>query len=293
MLALARLHTESLLTPRSAWSLTERVVTFTTTVRVVHCVHRDTEHLRAATHPADAACLTNGDQVVFWVGNRSDRCCAFLADTAHFGAWKLDDGEVTIDTNERCGRSGGADDLAAATRVHLDVEDLVSDRDELHLHAVARLHLRALAGNDLIACLHALRSQNVALLAVHVVNQRDACRAVWIVFQCNDRRRNVHFVRLAEVDVTEQTLVSSTAVADGDAALAVATGNALLTAYKALLRALLAQIREVGDRHLTSSRSRWFSLLHRHDGLENQALNWERSMALLFASSVTTAFLNG
>ena len=68
---------------------------------------------------------------------------------------------------------------------------------------------------------------DVALLAVGVVQQRDARRAVGIVFDGGDGRRNTGFVPL-EVDDAQLALVSAAAAPDGQVAAITASADALL-----------------------------------------------------------------
>ena len=78
------------------------------------------------------------------------------------------------------------------------------------------------AGDDDVANLQALRVKDVALLAVNVVQQSDAGRAVGIVLDgCN---LGGHAVLVAlEVDDAVTALVAAALVTGGDAAVVVAT----------------------------------------------------------------------
>ncbi len=257
----ARLHAESMLTP---WSLrvlkTDWRVSFTSSVWVVYGVHGLTENLRLLTLPTVTTCFSDRDEVVVRVGDASDRGVALVTNLAHFTAWKLDDGERSVETDENCTCSCGADNLSAAVRLELNVIDAVTDWNVLKHHAVSWLHFRALAADDFVIDLESFRSQDVALLTVDVMNESNVGGAVWIVLDRCNATGDPLLVGLLEVDETQKLLVSSSAVADGDAAQVVAARDALLTPREALFRALLRESREVGDAHLPSRVARWFLL---------------------------------
>ena len=77
----------------------------------------------------------------------------------------------------------------------------------------------------LVAHLEAVGREDVALLAVGVVEERDARRAVGIVFDRGDRGRHADLVAL-EVDDAVALLVTAAAEAAGDAAVVVAAAGA-------------------------------------------------------------------
>src|SRR3546814_16400707 len=70
------------------------------------------------------------------------------------------------------------------------------------------LDVRALAGDDGVADRQALRRQDVALLAVRVLDERDEGAAVGIVFQPRDLGRHVELAPL-EVDDAVGPLVAA------------------------------------------------------------------------------------
>ncbi len=55
-------------------------------------------------------------------------------------------------------------------------------------HRIARLHVDALAGDDIIADIQTLRRKNVSLLAVRIFDQCDEGCAVGIIFDPLDLR---------------------------------------------------------------------------------------------------------
>src|SRR3546814_20320838 len=83
------------------------------------------------------------------------------------------------------------------------------------------LDVRALAGDDGVADRQALRRQDVALLAVRVLDERDEGAAVGIVLQPRDLGRHVELAPL-EVDDAVEPLVAAATAPRRDAAEIVA-----------------------------------------------------------------------
>src|SRR3546814_17268339 len=79
------------------------------------------------------------------------------------------------------------------------------------------LDVRALAGDDGVADRQALRRQDVALLAVRVLDERDEGAAVGIVFQPRDLGRHVELAPL-DVDAAVESLVAAAPAPRRDAA---------------------------------------------------------------------------
>src|SRR6202044_1234156 len=95
--------------------------------------------------------------------------------------------------------AGAAGHLAAATGAQLDVVHGRTGRDEAHRQRVAGADVGLRAGLDVVADLQAVWRQDVALLTVGVVQQRNTAGAVGVVLNGRDLRGNVVLVAL-EVD---------------------------------------------------------------------------------------------
>ena len=104
------------------------------------------------------------------------------------------------------------------------------------------------AGLDHVADLQALRREDVALLAVQVVQQRDARGAVGVVLDVRDLRRHAVLVAL-EVDDAVAPLVAAALVARGDAPVAVAAAVLLERRQQRTLRLAARDVLERVDRH--------------------------------------------
>src|SRR5690606_6821833 len=126
-------------------------------------------------------------------------------------------------------------DLGTATGTHFNCVHHGADWDVAQGKVVARLDVCTRTGFHLCALLEVLRSDDVALLSVCIVQQSDASRTVRVIFDVCDLRRNAIFVMAAEVDDTVLTLVTAALVAGGHASLAVAAAALGQRAQKRLL----------------------------------------------------------
>ena len=166
---------------------------------------------------------------------------------AHLGAGQAQGGEVALLGHELDAGAGAAGHLAAAAGLELDVVDGGADRDVAQRQGVARTDLGAVAVLQRVADLHVLGGEDVGLLAVVVVEQRDAAVAVRVVLDGGDLGRHA-VLDAPEVDDAVALLVAATAVAGGLAAVGVAAAGAGLLGQQRLLGRGLGDLREVGDR---------------------------------------------
>ena len=158
----------------------------------------------------------------------ADRGAAVDRHASHLGGREAQGGEVALLGHELDAGTGRAGHLAAGAGLELDVVHHGADGDVAHRQGVAGTDVRALAGHQLVADVHVLGGEDVALLAVVVVQQGDAAGAVGVVLDRRDRRRDAVLVPL-EVDDAVLLLVAATAMAGRLAAVVVAaTGAALL-----------------------------------------------------------------
>ena len=86
--------------------------------------------------------------------------------------------------------TGGADDLTALARLELDVVDQGANRDVGDGQAIASANLGARSGHQRVADLEVDRCQDVALLSVGIVKQRQTRGAVRVVLDGRHDGRN-------------------------------------------------------------------------------------------------------
>src|SRR4051794_12677687 len=214
-------------------------------VRVVDRVHRRAARLRADAHVALAAGLADLHVLVVGVADRADGRAALRADHAHLAGRQAQRRHVAVLGHELDRGAGRAPELAAAPSVELDVVDDRADRHVPQRQRVAHRDLGAGPGCDGHADAQAVRREDVALLAVDVMQQRDVRRAVRVVLDRGDLRRHAVLATL-EVDLAVQALGPAAAVAGGLAAVRVAPAALLEPLDEALLRLGLRDLREVG-----------------------------------------------
>ena len=130
--------------------------------------------------------------------------------------------------------AGRAAELAAAAGAHLDVVHDRAGRDPRQRQRVADLDVRLLAGHHLHAHRQALGREDVALLAVEIVQQRDVRRAVGVVLDRGDLGGHAVLAAL-EVDAPVAALRAAAAVAARDAPVRVAPAGLRLALHQRLL----------------------------------------------------------
>src|SRR5690606_32299545 len=176
---------------------------FAAAVGVVDGVHGHTADRRANAHVTLAAGLAEVLVRMVGVRDRAHRRHAFLADHAKLARREADRRAPAVTADELRVGAGGARQLAALAGLQLDVVDDRTDRHARERHRVARLDVGLGAGDDIVAHGEALRRQDIGLLAVLILHQRDEGGPVRIVFDPLDRRRNVELATLEIHDPVE------------------------------------------------------------------------------------------
>src|SRR5690606_18675088 len=192
-----------------------------TTQWVVDRVHGHAAGLGADALPAVAAGLADLDELVLGVADLADRGPAVDRHAAHLGRGQAEGGVGALLGEEDDRRAGRTGQLAAATRLQLDVVHRGADGDVAQRQGVARTDLGTLAVLQAVADLYVAGRQDVALLAVEVVQQRDAARTVGVVLDRRDDGGDAVLVA-PEVDDPVPLLVAAATVAGGLAAVDVA-----------------------------------------------------------------------
>ena len=226
----------------------------TTTVRVVNRVHRHTANGRADAQPALAAGLAPVDVALLGVADLADRGAAALVDQADLTGRHAEVGHRALLRQQLHRGTGGAGELGAATGTELDRVDRGTDRDVAERQVVARLDVGPGTVLDAVTLRQVARGEDVALLAVRVVQQRDARGAVGVVLDVRDLRRHAVLVVTTEVDHAVGALVSATLVANGHTTGIVTAALAVQRANQRLLRRGPRDLDEVGDAGATTAR---------------------------------------
>src|SRR3954454_2369050 len=213
--------------------------------RVVDRVHRDAAHRRALALPTGAARLAQLDQLVLGVADGADRRLAGRQHQPRLAGGQAQRGHRAFLGHELDARAGRARHLGAGARLQLDRVHHGAHRDVAERQRVAGTDLGLGAGHQLVAARHAVGGDDVALLAVGVVQQGDPRRAVRVVLDVRDRGRHAVLVP-TEVDHPVPALVAAALVARGDPPVDVAPGLVTTLGDERLLGLVARELVEVG-----------------------------------------------
>ena len=195
--------------------------------RMVDRVHRDAAHVRLHAEPARATGLADLHVLVLDVADLADRRHARGLHVALLAARHAQRRELALARHQLRADARRADHLAALAGLQLDVVHDRAEGDVLERHRVAGPDLGVGARHHRVADAEPDGRQDVALLAVRVVQQRDARRAVRVVLDRRDLGRDAELVAL-EVDAAIQALVSAAAMPRRDVAAGVAAARLLV-----------------------------------------------------------------
>src|SRR6185312_3216519 len=219
----------------------------TTTVRVVDRVHGHAAHRRALALPAHPAGLAPVDVGLLGVADLADGGAA-----AHVDVADLPGGHPQLRVRPVLGYqldagAGRAGDLGAATGPQLDRVHHGAGRDVAQRQVVAGLDVGAGAALHPVTLAQPGRRDDVALLAVGEVQQRDPGGAVGVVLDVRDLGRHAVLVGPPEVDHPVGPLVPAALVPGGDPAGVVPATARVQRADQRLLRLGPGDLDEVGD----------------------------------------------
>src|SRR5258705_10178881 len=254
VLAAARLVALGRLAPRRHRVAAAGRLALAAAERVVHRVHRDAADVRTLAEPAAASRLADRHVLVIEVADLADRRQALDVDLANLARRHAHAGVVALARDQLHRGAGAARNLAALARLQLHVVNLRAERNVLQPQTVARQDVDLVARDERVADLDAVRLQDVALLAVRVREQRDARRAVRVVLDGRDLRRDVLLVAL-EVDHPVQALVAAAAPPGRQVALVVAAPGVVQVLRQRPVRLIRRDLVE-GERRLAAHTGR-------------------------------------
>ena len=190
-------------------------------MRVVNRVHHNTTDGRADALPAHAACFTPANVDLVGVSDLTNGCATANIHAADLGGGHTQHGVAAFFTKQLDGCTGGTSQLGACTGLEFHTVDHGTSGDVAQRQVVAGLDVGVRTRFDDGALRHAFGGDDVALLAITVVQQRNVCGAVRVVLNVSNLGRNTVFVVTTEVDQTVAALVSTTLVAGGDVTVGV------------------------------------------------------------------------
>lgn len=204
------------------------------------------------------------DVRLFGVTDFADGCAAAHVDVADFTGRQTELRERAVLRHELHACACGTGELGTATRTQFNRVHDGADRDVAQRQVVARLDVGRRTGLDAVALLQLVRRDDVTLLTIGEVQQRDAGGAVGVVLDVSDLRRHAVLVRALEVDDAVRTLVATADVTRGDATRGVTATGLRDRGEQRLLRRAARDLDEVGDAGTTTRRRRRLVLTDTH-----------------------------
>src|SRR6266542_477625 len=252
------------LAPRAHRVAATRALALAAAERVVDRVHGHAARVRTLAAVAVAPRLAPVDQVVPGVADLADGGPAGHLDLADLTRGHPQRG-ATAFLGEQLDRDpGGAPQLGTAARAQLHGVHRGADRDAAQRQGVAGLDVRALAGLHQVPDVQAVRCQDVALLAVEVVEQGDAGGPVRGVLDRRDLGGHPVLVA-AEVDYAVALLGATATVPRGGAAVHVPPAGLRGRRQQRLLGSRLRHLGEVVPRGAAAPGRRWLVIADTHD----------------------------
>src|ERR1700678_491842 len=214
---------------------------FTAAVRMVHRVHGHTAVGRTTSVPARASRLPVRYVFVIQIPHLAYVAHAIDAELAHFARRQLDQRKVAFLAHQLRRAARRPHHLPALSGLQFQVMNHRAGRNVLNGQRIARQNCRSRAVQYRHTDFPAHRLQDVALLAVRVMQQRNARRTIGIVFDGRDLSRDSGLLP-AEIHLPVLLRVAAAAVPGGDFAVRVASAGALLRFHQRLLRRLLGDL---------------------------------------------------
>src|SRR5258707_4863116 len=204
------------LTPRADRVTAAGGLALAAPVRVVDRVHHDTADGGALALPPHAAGLTPVDVGLCGVTDLADGGAAAHVDAADLTGGHAQ-GRVGAFLAEQLDAGASRPrQLGAAAGPQLHRVDQGTRGDVAHRQVVAGLDVGVGAGLHDVALREPLRRNDVALLTVEEVRQRDVRGAVWVVLDVRDLGVDAVLVVATEVDHAVGALVAAALVPGGD-----------------------------------------------------------------------------
>src|SRR5262249_13384603 len=154
---------------------------------------------------------------------------------SHLAGGQLEVGVIALLGEELSERASAPTELPALTRLELHVVHEGAEGNVPDRQRITRENVGLRSRHDRVPRFEAEGSNDVALLAVPVVQERDARRAVRVVFDAGDHGRNTQLLA-PEVDRPQHAAGAATPMTHGDPARGVSPTPSALRRKQALLR---------------------------------------------------------
>src|SRR5690606_39239360 len=228
--------------PRRHRMTTTRSTPFTTTMRVVDRVHGDTTNGRTYAAPASGTGLAQGAQAVLTIGRFAQGGAALAEDLAHLAGTQANGDIGTFTGYQLNGCTGTAGNLSTLAGLQLDRVDSATHRNVAQRQTVARLDRRFGTVDQLIASNNTTGGDDVATLAIGILQQSNMSGTVRIVFDALNGGRDAILVA-TKIDQTIVLLVTAPTMTRGNAAIVVTTTGLALLLQQRCIGSTLVQVR--------------------------------------------------
>ena len=198
-------------------------LTFTASVRMVVRVHYGTEYRGTNAEVTGASCLTDFNVFVIAVAYGTYGSHADCGNVTKLAGGETKESILAFFSHELCGVACRSCELTASAGIKLNVVYKSTYGNIYKGKGVARLDIRRRTCNDGVADFESLRSENVILYSVLILNEGNLCGAIGIVLQCFNFCLNIELISL-EIDNTILTAVSAAVMANGDSSVTVTAG---------------------------------------------------------------------
>src|SRR5690606_30598249 len=262
LLPLARLLALRL-PPRRHRRAPPRRPALTAAQRVIDRVHRHAPHLRPPAAPTVRPGLADLHELVVHVAHLADGRQALLADHPHLGGREPQRDEIAFLRHDLRAGSRRPHHLRALARLELHVVHHGPERDLSQRQSVAVPDIRARPAHHDVALPEPHGVQDVALLPIGVVQQRDVRRPVRVVLDLRHAGRHPELVAL-EIDAPVQPLGPAPTPPGRDPTMVVPPTRLAQRLRQRLLRPLARDLVERAHGAEAGPGRHWLELLDAH-----------------------------
>ena len=246
-------------------------------------VHDNTTVARADTHPTGTAGFTDCDVFIIRVADDTDCGTAVYVNLTQFAGRKTEQCIVAFFSDELSRSTSGANDLCAFADFQFNVVYYSTKRNLAEGQCIPDLDIGFRAADDDVADFEAVRSDDIFLFAICIVQKSDVCRAVRIVFDRCYFCRDIVF-NTFEVDQTITAFMTAALMANRHSALIVTTALARYFREQGFFRCGRRDFIESRNCHETAAGGIRFKRFNGHFGassfisvlLKLQRIRWIR-----------------
>src|SRR5262249_50769633 len=182
--------------PRCLRLATNWCTPLTTTMWVLAWVHGRTTYNRATAHTSCATSFTNAPILLINVANLANGCHTHDMDVTLLARWQTKQGIIPFFRHKLRTDTRAPDKLTATTTLHLDIMNGRTSRNVLHRQGISYPDVRLGTRLNTVPHFKPHWRENVTLLTIYIMQQRNTCRTIWIIFNCGHSGRNAKFIAL-------------------------------------------------------------------------------------------------